>query len=304
MDETSPGFLNTGLQDFLAVVRIEYGLADATCDAYRRDLLQLAAFAQEQGVHTWSALELDHVYDFLDWLQERGLVAASLARKLVALKVFFRFLHQEKRIAANITEVMDGPKLWQTLPSLLSAQEVNKLLRLRRRATEALHQRDYTMLEVLYASGLRVSELVRLRVEDVRFDMGVLRVTGKGEKTRVVPFGSLARRALTRYIQQTRCQLLKGNQSATLFLSKNGRPLTRDRIWTIVRQMGREAGLRTEIHPHMLRHSFASHLLSNGADLRVIQEMLGHADIATTQIYTHVEQDRLMAIHRQFHPRA
>ncbi|HAR67289.1 MAG TPA: site-specific tyrosine recombinase XerD [Lentisphaeria bacterium] len=292
------------LQDFLAVIKVEYGLADATVTAYKRDLIQFAEFALDVGIGDWDQVTLDHVYDFLDLLQERELAASSIARKLVAVKVFFRHLLQERRVERNVTEVMEGPRLWHTLPDLLSEADVRKLLRLRARATDPLHQRDHTMLELLYASGLRVSELVGLRDDDVRFDMGVLRVTGKGDKTRVVPFGQPARRALDIYRRKTRPQLLKGANIATLFLSRNGRPLTRERIWGIVRQMGRESGIRVHIHPHMLRHSFASHLLSNGADLRVIQEMLGHADIATTQVYTHVEQDRLLSIHKQFHPRA
>jgi integrase/recombinase XerD len=218
--------------------------------------------------------------------------------------MLFRFLFQEKLIPKDITDVMDSPKLWQLLPDFLSAKEVTMLLNaFSARSKDPLIYRNRTILEVMYACGLRVSECASLNLGSVNFDDETVRVKGKGSKERLVPIGKTALRMIDRYMTEMRPQLLKNPMEATLFLSKSGKKLNREWIWNIVKEAAKLAGIRKNIHPHTLRHSFASHLLENGADLRVIQEMLGHADISTTQIYTHVDQQRLLNIHKMFHPR-
>ena len=288
---------------FITMTGIEQGLAKATQEAYRTDLRQLTESCRRMGRRDWDEVGRDDILDFLDDLKGEGLEGSSIARKLVAIKVFFRWMYGEKRLPRNITEVMDSPRLWRILPELLHEGEVRALLRVHARAKDKLDRRNHVMLELMYASGLRVSELVGLRVDEVRFDLGILRVTGKGDKTRIVPFGAPARKVLRGYLSTVRPLLLRSGPASQVFLSRNGKPLTRARVWVIVKAIAREAGIRKNIYPHMLRHSFASHLLANGADLRTIQEMLGHADIATTQIYTHVDRDRLAQVHKQFHPR-
>jgi len=292
------------IQQFGSYLAVEKGLAEKSLAAYGADLVQLGRFAQAAGVTSWGAVTRDCILDFLDQAKAGGQATATIARKLVAFKLFFRYLYQEKLLGANVTEVMDSPRLWRLLPTFLTTDEVGRLLGVYNRRQDPLGQRNHVMLELLYASGLRVGELVGLRLDEVKFDPDLLRVTGKGEKTRLVPFGQPARKAVRRYLAQVRPQLLKGMACAHVFLSKSGRPLTRDRIWQIVKEAGKLAGIAKNISPHTLRHSFASHLLANGADLRVIQEMLGHADISTTQIYTHIDQGQLQRTHSNFHPRA
>jgi integrase/recombinase XerD len=201
---------------------------------------------------------------------------------------------------------MDSPKLWRLLPDFLSTEEIEKILRIfPATGKDPLIFRNRTILEVMYACGLRASETANLRIDSLHADDEILRVTGKGNKERIVPIGRTARKLVERYISEIRPQLNPAKQEKPiLFLSKNGRPLDRERIWGIVKEAARLAGINKNIHPHTLRHSFASHLLENGADLRIIQEMLGHADISTTQIYTHIDQKRLLSVHKQFHPRA
>ncbi len=296
--------MNHNIVEFLAFGRLEKGLADNTLTAYESDLLQFAAFLDEHGIRTWETVRRDDILDFLDAGQGDGLASSSIARKLVTVKVFFRHLLQERITQTNVTEVMDSPRLWRLLPDHLSEAEVRKLLSVRHRGNDPLQQRNRTIIELMYASGLRVSELTSLRSDEVKFEQSLLRITGKGEKTRIVPFGWAAHKLLKSYLKSVRPALLKSGNYPEVFLSRNGRPLTRARIWMIVKERARLAGIRKSISPHTLRHSFASHLLANGADLRIIQEMLGHADIVTTQIYTHVDQSRIMSIHRAFHPRS
>lgn len=292
------------LDRFLGYLVLERQLSPNTIAAYRSDLTQFAEFLQAHGQAAWAAVQRDHILDFLDAASHRGEAAATIARRLVSIKVLFRYLSQEKLVPVNVTDPMDSPRLWRLLPDFLSEAEVTRLLQAFRHPKDPLAQRNRTILEVLYASGLRVSELAGLRVDEVKLAEGFLRVTGKGSKTRLVPFGEPARVALTTYLQQVRPLLLKSGPQVEVFLSRNGLPLDRERVWAIVREAGRRAGIAKSLYPHMLRHSFATHLLANGADLRVLQEMLGHADIGTTQIYTHVDSSRLVQVHRRFHPRA
>ncbi len=292
------------LDYFIEYLTVERGLAENTTVAYREDLTGFGRFLEERGVSDWNTVTHDTILDYLDAERDAGHSSATLARRLVAIKMLFRFLADEKKLARDITAVMDSPKLWRMLPDFLSVDEVDRFLNaFPATVKEPLELRNRAIMELLYASGLRVSELVKLRLGAVDFENEVVRVTGKGSKTRIVPVGKVALRTLKRYLNEVRPTLLRTPNTAEVFLSHHGRPLDRARIWGLVKLAAERAGITKNIHPHTLRHSFASHLLANGADLRVIQEMLVHADISTTEIYTHVDRSRLTALHHKFHPR-
>ncbi len=293
------------LQHFCGYLLMERGLSRNSISAYRCDLADFIAYLKKCGKTDFPEVTRDDIIDFLGEHKENGMEPASLARRLVAIKVFFRYLTQEKFVPENITSVMDSPKLWRILPEFMSSREVEALMNVYAvNAKDFLAIRNRAILEVLYACGLRVSEVASLKVSSVNAENGVIRVLGKGAKERIVPVGHLAVQALRRYLTKSRPNLLRSPDEPTLFLSQRGRKLDRERIWAIIKEAALQAGIIKNIHPHTLRHSFASHLLENGADLRVIQEMLGHADIATTQIYTHVDQRQLLAVHKKFHPRS
>ncbi len=293
------------LNAFIGFLGLERGLSQNTVSAYRTDLLDFIEWlAQQTGITDFTRVTRQHVLDYLGYLKDNGLETSTLARRLVAIKMLFRFLFQEKLVPANITDVMDSPRLWKLLPDFLSAREVDLLLRVFPASEKKpLMFRNRVILELMYACGLRVSECASLELDAINFDTEIVRVRGKGSKERLVPVGKTALRLLSRYLARIRPELVKNRMEAAVFLSKNGKKLDREWIWRIVKDAATLAGIQKNIHPHTLRHSFASHLLENGADLRVIQEMLGHADISTTQIYTHVDQQRLLNVHRQFHPR-
>jgi integrase/recombinase XerD len=291
------------LTDFIGHLRLERGLAKNTADAYASDLHALFDALEQLGIHDLASVTRDDILDFLESEAQSGLESSSIARRLVAIKVFFRFLVEEALLRADVTEVMESPRLWRLVPDFLGEQEVDALLRAYS-GKEPLELRNRALLELLYASGLRATELVSLRLDGVDFREGILRVIGKGNKERMVPFGKSAWTALSTYLEKARPLLDRSGSALPLFLSRNGRPLTRARLWMIVKEAALRAGIRKNIYPHVLRHSFATHLLNHGADLRVIQEMLGHVSIATTQIYTHTDQERAVNAHRQFHPRA
>ena len=288
---------------FLDFLAIERGLSPNTRAAYAGDLHALLGWLQGRGLNSINRVTRRHILDFLMAEKERGLAANSLSRRLVAIKVFLRFLQQENLLAFNVAEAMESPRLWKILPGTLSYKEVERLLAAPSEQSR-FYLRDRALLETLYGAGLRVSELATLSVDDVHFDAGYIRCLGKGRKERVVPFGSGARNSLRLYLETLRPALAEGHASRALFLTRRGAAFTRQGIWKLIKQLTRQAGIAKRVSPHTLRHSFASHLLANGAPLRVIQEMLGHADIATTQIYTHVDPGRLQAIHAQYHPRA
>lgn len=291
------------LEHFCGYLTVEKGLSRNTVSAYHSDLTDFAAFLESREMHDFGEVERGHIIDYLGARKDEGLEPATLARRLVAIKMLFRYLFQERILDRNITEVMDSPKLWQILPDFLSAAEVDRLLTAYPAGKDPLIFRNKVILEVLYSCGLRVSEAADLKVGSVHFDEEIIRVVGKGNKERIVPFGRAAGNLLRRYLADIRPELVRHENETTLFLSRNGKRLDREWIWRIVKDAARIAGIDKNIHPHTLRHSFASHLLENNADLRVIQEMLGHTDISTTQIYTHVNQKTLLNIHRQFHPR-
>ena len=240
--------------------------------------------------------------DYLLDLKEKGRAPTTLSRRLVAIRVFFKFLHQEGLLGENITDAMDAPKLWKILPESLSVAEVERLLQ----APDSKKPhgiRDRAMLEILYSTGLRVSELVGLTLDSLHEDARYLRIMGKGRKERIVPYGQSAEDRIRHYLDEVRPRWNRDPQQRALFITKQDRPLSRKTFWALIRKYASTAGIHRNISPHPLRHSFATHLLANDAPLRVIQEMLGHADIKTTQIYTHVDNERLRSIHKQFHPR-
>lgn len=296
------------LLHFCGWLTVERGLGELTVKSYRTDLSDFIRCLNEQfHVSSFRDVDRDMIVDYLGICRDKEMESTTLARRLVAIKVLFRYLFQEKLISNDITDVMDSPKLWRILPDFLSVEEVEKILKVNIQRgngpLDPLMLRNRCILELLYSSGLRVSECADITVGGVKFDEEIVRVTGKGRKERIVPAGRPVLRLLERYLREARPLLAKEESVPNLFISYRGKALNRERIWAVVKDAAKEAGIMKNIHPHTLRHSFASHLLQNGADLRMIQEMLGHADISTTQIYTHVEQSRLLAVHRQFHPR-
>ncbi len=289
------------IKNFEAFLLMERGLSRKTADAYTSDLHDFADFSGGDPAR----VDRELILDYLGSLRDRGMESTTLARRLVSIKLFLRYLAEERLLDRDPTAAMDSPKLWHLLPDMLSHAEVERLLEAFPNSVKRpLWLRNRAILELLYASGLRVSEAANLLLSNIDFDNEVARVTGKGNKTRMVPVGRPALRILRRYLDEVRPVLAEKSPSTpNFFLSVNGRPLNREWIWNMVKEASRTAGIEKNIHPHLLRHSFASHLLENGADLRVIQEMLGHSDLATTEIYTHVEKSRLLQIHRKFHPR-
>ena len=292
------------VEQFLDYVTVERGLSDNTRQAYAADLQSFTSWLQGHSIGSLNAVKRGQILDYLMDEKARDLKTTSLSRRLVAIKVFFRFLQQENLLLTNVTEAMDSPRLWKILPDTLSYKEIERLLAAPQ-AKSKLFLRDRALLETFYATGLRVSEIAGLRLEDVHFDAGYVRCIGKGNKERVVPIGESARATIRIYLEALRPQLAAAQPDvAALFLTRAGHGFSRKGLWKMIKHYAHVAGIAKRISPHTLRHSFASHLLANGAPLRVIQEMLGHADIATTQIYTHVDPARLKAIHEKFHPRA
>lgn len=296
--------MEAAIDRFIRHLAVEKGLSENYQLLVRRSLESFAHWVRrERGAEDPGAVENSHLTDYLAERRLRDRIAASSARiHLVALKIFFRHLAAKGDIASDPAEAIDPPKLERRLPTSINEPTVARLLE-SIDGTRPLDRRDQAMLELLYASGLRVSELADARLENFFPEEGFIRVTGKGSKTRLVPVGGAALESISAYLEHGRPSLVFRHSGSEIFLSNRGRRLTTARIWQIVRERARLAGIEERIHPHQLRHSFATHLLENGADLRVIQELLGHADISTTQIYTHVDQKRLRDAHRRFHPR-
>ena len=282
----------------------ECRLAKNTTDAYGRDLKR---FCQWLGPRSLQGLAIPDLTDFVAWLKQQGLAPATVARSLVSLRALFRYLQLEGVVGENKAELLGSQKLWERVPKVLSPAMIDRLLTAPNN-DDAMYLRDRALLELLYATGCRASEIASLRLRDLRLTERFLRCHGKGDKQRIVPLGRRAIAAIERYLQESREQLRTGGQRMVetdrVLLSRTGRPLRREAIWELVKKYARRAGIPEPISPHTLRHSFATHLLAGGADLRQVQEMLGHANVATTQIYTHVDTTRLKATHRQFHPRA
>lgn len=291
------------IDQFLDHLALERGLSENTLAAYRDDLARLAEFCRAKSIVSLNKLSRRDIVEFLLKEKERGLSTPTLARRFAAIRAFLRFLNREGFLAADVSEAMDSPAIWKKLPETLTLSEVEALL-----AAPDLNKpngvRDRALLELIYGSGLRVSEAVGLTLQDVHFDEGYVRCRGKGRKERLVPLSGASTAYLRRYLDEVRPQWQGNGVRSEVFLSNRGKPLSRKTVWQLIRGYARRAGLAKKVKPHMLRHSFATHLLANDAPLRVIQEMLGHADISTTQIYTRVDAPRLIDIHRRFHPRA
>ncbi|MDP8253901.1 MAG: site-specific tyrosine recombinase XerD [Candidatus Kaelpia aquatica] len=288
------------LDDFLSYISLERGLSDNTALAYSVDIKKFYGFMDSKGVDILS-VRRDFISDYLWSEREKGRESSTVARNLVSIKVFFRFLNREGNIKEDPTEAMDSPKLWQRLPEVLNSSEVERLLEAAG-SDDIQAIRDRAMLELLYASGLRISELSHLKVLDVNLEVGFLKCKGKGGKERIVPLGSKAAIAIERYLKVSRPDYLKSS-SDYLFLNRSGKNISRQSCWKIIKKYASLSGIKKFISPHTLRHSFATHLLEGGADLRSVQEMLGHANISTTQIYTHVDREYLKQIHKKYHPR-
>jgi integrase/recombinase XerD len=288
------------LDAWLDHLAAERGLARNSVDAYRRDL---EALLRQLAGRELAAAHEDDLLQALRKMRTAGRSPRSVARWLVAVRGFYSWLAQEGTIAENPSARLEPPKTWKSLPKVLDGSDVLRLLDAPDR-DDPRGARDAAMLEVLYATGLRVSELVGLRLNDLRLDAGYLRCIGKGSKERVVPLGAEASSSLRVYLDAARNVLLAGRRSDTVFVGRRGAPLTRQGFWKSIKAYGRRAGIRAAISPHVVRHSFATHLLENGADLRAVQMLLGHADISTTQIYTHVNRERLKRLYLDFHPRA
>jgi integrase/recombinase XerD len=299
-DDVARGFLLERFDDFLA---LEQGSAARTREAYARDVARLAAFALSRGFRSPVPLQHALLRDFVYHLKDLGLSATSIRRNVAALRTYFRFLVGEGVLKSDPSERLELPRRWRTLPQVLSATEVNKILSAPN-TDDPLYYRDRAMLELSYSAGLRVSEWIGLTVRDLMMEDGLVRVLGKGSKERLVPFGRSAMSALLLYLRELRPRLVRSNGESALFLNARGEQLTRMGAWKILRKYVSRAGISKRVSPHTLRHSFATHLLEGGADLRAVQEMLGHADISTTQIYTHVDREYLRQVHRQYHPRS
>ena len=289
------------IDEFLSYLELERGLSPTTRSSYRQDLLLFDGFLTQQHVGSLSRVQPVHVRAFLQWLRESR-SPATVARKLAAIKGLFRFLQGQRVIQGSPTAFIETPRLWRRLPQTLRVEEIERLLGSVQ--AEGLGLRDVAMLELLYGAGLRVSELVSLDLASCHFEAGFIRCIGKGNKERIVPLGRSAERAITSYLSAERPLLVARHPEVpALFVNRRGLRLTRQRVWQLLRRYARASLITKAIGPHTLRHSFATHLLERGADLRTVQELLGHANIATTQRYTHVDRSRLKAVHDQYHPR-
>lgn len=288
---------------FLDHLRFERGLSELTVSAYEHDIVRLASFSRTLDRITPAEVTTEDLRRFVLLLKDVGLAPSSIARNVAAVRTFFRFLLGENLVVADPSERIDPPKGWKTLPGVLSVAEIEKLLDTPD-LSHPLAWRDRALLEFAYASGVRVSELIDLQLRHLALEEEFALVFGKGGKERLVPIGRRAVGALSVYLRETRPRLEKGKGEGRVFLNARGTPLTRMGVWKILRQHVEAAGIEKHVSPHTLRHSFATHLLEGGADLVAVQEMLGHADISTTQIYTHVDRRYLAEVHRSFHPRA
>ncbi|WP_226034620.1 site-specific tyrosine recombinase XerD [Aquibacillus saliphilus] len=291
------------LNDFLHYLRIERGLSKNTLDSYQRDLVNYHKYlVRAYKIDKWDSVIRNHVVQYLYQLNDKGRSPATIARALSSLRLFHQFMSREYQVTNDPTLHIETPKKDRKLPKVLSTEEVEKLLTIQ--GNDAFSIRNKAMLEMLYATGLRVSELMSLKVSDLHLTMGFVRCIGKGSKERIVPLGDVARDSVESYLSYSRSILLKKKNTDFLFINHHGNQLSRQGFWKILKGISRDSGITKEITPHTMRHSFATHLLENGADLRSVQEMLGHADISTTQIYTHVTKARLKDIYQSYHPRA
>ncbi len=290
------------IENFINYLSVERGLAQNTLLAYRLDLQKYSKHLSEKQITSVLEVKREHVTEFILAQKQQGLSTTTICRSLAAVKMFHRFLVREHLAPTDPTNLVETPKLWKRVPDVLSQAEIDAMIRAAL-GKKPQQIRDHAILELFYASGMRVSELSQLKVENVNLQVGYVRCWGKGSKERVIPIGMRSRESIKKYCDSARQRLLKSHLSSDLFVSRLGKKMTRQSIWQIIKDYAKKANIKKVIKPHTLRHTFATHLLQHGADLRSVQEMLGHADIATTQIYTHVDRDRLKTVHKQFHPR-
>lgn len=290
------------IDNYINYILVEKGLADQTVESYSRDMTRYADFLSENKIASVSDDDTYLILKYMITLRDDGLSPKTRARHLVTLRGFYTFLFQESVIKKNPSKLIDFPKSGLTLPDTLDTDEISSIIDC---TDQTSHRgiRDAAMIELIYAAGLRVSELVNLKTTDINLEASFVRVFGKGSKERVIPVGSYAKIKVDSYLSYSRPWLLKGNVSKFLFVARAGNPMTRQGFWKMLNRYALKAGLTKTVTPHTLRHSFATHLLEGGADLRVVQVMLGHSDISTTQIYTHITKDHLKKIHKQYHPR-
>ena len=291
------------LKEYLAHIKLEKNLSKNTVSSYRNDITAFLSYLQNSGIEDPSVISSNDIGGFFKTLNELGLSGSSSARYFSSLKGFFLYLLKNNYIIKNPIEKISAPKIAKRLPGVLDVNEIDKILSAPD-AKEKLGLRDKAILELFYACGTRVSELINLKVNDLFFDDEIIRVYGKGSKERLIPIGSSAIKWVGEYLKKSRPLLMKKSKSENnLFLNSRGSKLSRMGVWKIIDRYVKEAGIEKDVHPHTFRHSFATHLLEGGADLRAVQEMLGHADISTTQIYTHIDRDYIKQVHKQFHPR-
>ncbi len=290
------------VEEFLNYLTVERGLSNNTIRAYQRDLNKYIDFLSRRGMRSFEGVKRTDITEFSLAQKDRGLSANSISRNLVAIKVFHRFLVGEGYIKEDITSVLTSPKLWKKLPVVLDIDEIDNLLS-QPPVGGWMGIRDRAILEILYGTGARVSEISNLKVSDMNLEVGFIRCMGKGGKERIIPLGRKANKAIRKYLDKVRPELVKGNNQPVVFLNKFGNKMSRQTFWKLIKKYSGCAHIKKDVTPHTLRHSFATHLLERGADLRAIQEMLGHADIATTQLYTYVDKNRLKSIHHKYHPR-
>ena len=295
--------METIIEEYLKFIQIEKGLSENTIGAYLRDLKKYQLYMQEQKIAHIDFIDRQTIQECLGSLIDQGASAKSIARFISTIRSFHQFALREKYAAKDPTVLIETPKYEKKLPDVLDVEEVIQLLETPD-LTKNNGYRDRTILELLYATGMRVTELIQIEIDDVNLIMGFVKVFGKGNKERIIPLGDTVIEYLDTYINNVRSQLLKKTVTNVLFLNLHGRPLTRQGIWKLIKQYGLRANINKSLTPHTLRHSFATHLLENGADLRAVQEMLGHSDISTTQLYTHVSKTQIRQMYNQFHPRA
>ncbi|MDD5465905.1 MAG: site-specific tyrosine recombinase XerD [Candidatus Omnitrophica bacterium] len=290
------------IDSFLDYLSVERALAKNTIAAYRQDLNMYLDFMIKRKIEALSRINKNDIVEFMLFEKDNGISPTSISRRLAAIRMFHRFLSRERVIKSDPTVLIDSPKLWKKVPDTLSLNEVEALIG-QPQARDRQGARDKAILETLYATGMRVSESTDLKTNNVNLDIGFLRCIGKGNKERIIPLGKKAIQSIKRYLEFSRPYFLKKKTSECLFISRSGARLSRQSVWKLIKRYAKEAKIKKPIKVHTLRHSFATHLLERGADLRSVQEMLGHSNISTTQIYTHIDKERLKTVHKQFHPR-
>lgn len=295
--------MNEQIENYLYYLQVERGLSINTRKSYERDLRKYVSFIHETPIDTWQQVDRYFIIDFLKTMKNDDVSSTTIIRMISTLRGFHQYLREEKVIEKNPMQHIDTPKKAQKLPNTLSVEEVTRLIEAPD-STKPLGIRNRAILEVMYATGLRVSELVSLKLSDLHLDMGLLQTIGKGDKERIIPLGDHAIQWIEKYLTDSRPVLVKKKNTVHLFVNNHGQSLSRQGIWKNMKQVVRDAGINKTITPHTLRHSFATHLLENGADLRIVQELLGHADISTTQIYTHINKQRMTDVYKQHFPRA